>query len=118
MAAVTSRGHDRPLAHRRVLEGPAGFGARFLKGLRDSLLAIAGQAYATEQIINEFSGDLGADVLRPEARALLEQTLDRVFRLLKDLEPWVGEIDVPSEIEIDLYLADARTVVESARRRR
>jgi hypothetical protein len=94
----------------------AGRAPGVLKGLRDAVVEIAGQAYATEQIFEEFSGELeGGDPLRPQARALLEKTKERLDVLFENIEEWIGPV-ARSE-HIDEYLGCARTIVEGARKR-
>ena len=72
----------------------AGQAPLVLKGMRDAVVAIALQAYATAELLEEFSGELGgADPLRPEAREYLEETEERLARLIGKLEIWTGPIE-------------------------
>lgn len=94
----------------------AGQASVVLKGLRDAVVAIADQAYAAEQILEEFSGQLGgADPLRQEARELLEETLKGSGQLIGQLEVWLGPIERGADEE---HLAELGRVVEAARRRK
>ena len=94
----------------------AGRAPGVLKGLRDAVVAIAGQAYATEQIFEEFSREIdGGDPLRPGARALLDDTKERLDGLFAGIEEWIGPVERPAEI--DEYLGCARSIVEWARKR-
>ncbi|MDP9236375.1 MAG: hypothetical protein M3P30_03085 [Chloroflexota bacterium] len=94
---------------------PAGWAPGVLKGLRDAVVAIADQAYATEVILEEFSGELGgADPLRQEARELLAETEERLGRLIEQLEVWLGPIE---RGENEDYLTELGRIVEAARRR-
>lgn len=105
------------------LDGPVSSGDHFagrapglLKALRDAVVDIAGQAYATEQILEEFSEELdGADPLRAQARDLLEETEERLDALCEKLEEWSGPLERSPRIEE--YLMDIRKIVEGARKR-
>jgi hypothetical protein len=93
----------------------AGRAPEVLKGLRDAVVGVADQAYATAAILEAFSGELGgADPLRPEARQLLEATLERVGRLIEQLEVWLGPIE---RGENEKYLGELSRVVAAARSR-
>ncbi len=94
----------------------AGRAPEVLKGLRDAVREVAGQAYATGQILEEFSGALGGtDPLRPQARALLEETTEKLDALFNKLEEWSGPVERSENI--DEYLGYARAIVEGARKR-
>lgn len=93
----------------------AGRAPGVLKGLRDAVVAIAGQAYATEQILEESSRELdGADPLRPEARALLDDTKERLDGLFARIEEWIGPV---KRADLGEYLGYVRAIVEGARKR-
>jgi hypothetical protein len=86
-----------------------------LKGLRDAVVAIADQAYAAAVVLQEFSGELGgADPLRLEARELLEETVERVGRLIAELEVWLGPVGRGNG---NAYLAELGRVVAAVRER-
>jgi hypothetical protein len=90
-------------------------GARVvLKGLRDALVRIADQAYATEMILEKCSGELGVDALGPQARQYLNETIQRVTKLIGELEEWVGPIECGVH---DEYLDELEGIVLAARRR-
>lgn len=92
-----------------------GLAPQLLKGSRETVVALAGQAHDTAQILEEFSGELdGADPLGPRTRAFLVETELRLDWLLGELEVWVG----PVERADGAYLDDLRGLVESARRPR
>jgi hypothetical protein len=95
---------DDPVAH--VLEGglplacpvdlddldetPAGRRAHVLKGLRLRLVGVVDRAYATGALIKVIQGELGADPLHPDLRALLDEAEAIAEEALWDTEPWVG----------------------------
>ena len=87
----------------------------FLKGFRDALVELTGQAYATEQILEEFSGELGGDALRPDARALLETMQQKLDVLFEQLESWIGPVGRTEDLSEELDLL--RTIVQSVRNR-
>ena len=88
---------------------------RLLKGIRDQLVGLAAEAYATEQILGKFSADLGGDALRPDARELLTKATGRLDALFTQVEEWIGP--VARREDVGEYLAMARRIVEVARRR-
>jgi hypothetical protein len=93
----------------------AGRVPRVLKGLRDALVAVAAQAHATEAILEEFSGKLGADPLRPGARELLEETQRKQEALFEKLEEWIGPVARKQDLEEELQTL--RDIVAAVRRR-
>jgi hypothetical protein len=94
----------------------AGRAPTLLKGLRDAVVEVASQAYATEQIFEEFSRELdGTDPLRPQARALLDETKEKLDVLFENIEAWIGPVERSEHI--DECLGYARTIVEGARKR-
>ncbi len=93
----------------------AGQAPLVLKGSRDAVVGIADQAQAIADILEEFSGELGgADPLRPEAREYLEETEERLARLIGTLELWLGPIERGDAGEYMELLGHA---VATARRR-
>jgi hypothetical protein len=90
----------------------AGRAPGLLKGVRDELLDLAAQAQATEQILGDFSGELGGDPLRPDARAMLAATVERLDALFVRLESWIGPVPRPGDVSA--YLAMAHNIVDAA----
>ena len=94
-------------------ETMAGLAPQVLKGSRDAVARLADQAQATAEILEEFSGKLGgADPLRPEARAFLMETEERLAHLMGKLEVWLGPLERDG---CDGYLAELHDLIECAR---
>jgi hypothetical protein len=92
----------------------AGRAPGLLKGVRDELLDLAAQAQATEQILEEFSGELGGDPLRPDSRAMLEAATGRIDALFVQLESWIGPVQRRDDVSEELAMG--RNIVAAARR--